>query len=253
LFFTVDGGDKMLLDASLAPETRAFLRDFVLQLGPSDCTGHVRDSEEESSTRSRSGNTASDDCAEELHLPACAVLRDKEARRISTTIEVPLTSDSTFFKLLVLDMSGLDALQSKEVDELNTVIVDLGKGVSHVADPSNQRKKADMYAWREIFRLYTESDIFFSTNEQSQATHNSVVAQAHMQAFLMKLGNLELPKQFKKVDSQRLLNDFIGINMTLLKNLKFQELNMTAMMKILKSSPVFQVWLSIIANFSHRV
>ena len=231
----------MPLDASLAPETRAFLQAFAMQLGLCDHTGQSRVFGDELAIQTADRSTAYDGFIEHQHLPASAVLGDEEAQRSSMTIEVTLTSDSTFFNLLVLDMSGLDALQSKEVDDLNHVIVDLGRGVSQVADPSNQRRKADMYAWREIFRLYTDSHIFFSTNEQSQSTHNSTVAHAHMQAFLSQLRNLDLPKRLQKADSQRLLNDFIDINVTILKNLKFQELNMTAMIKILKSKSIFQV------------
>lgn len=243
LIVSVGDGDSMPLDASLAPETRAFLRDFVTQLGLSNPTGQSEELQEVSSIQGLHGSTACDGCTEDSQAAACVGLKDPEERRSSTTIEVPLTSDSTFFRLLVLDMSSLDALQSREVGELNSVIIDLGQGISHVVDPSKYNRKTDMSAWREIFKLYTESDIFFSTNEQSHSSHNSVAAQAHMQAFLTKLGILNLAKQLKRADSRRLLNEFVGLNMTLLRNLKFQELNTTATMKILKSWPTFHLWL----------
>jgi len=243
LIFSVGVGDNVPLDASLTPETRAFLRDFVALLGLPGPTAQSEESKEESLTQGLHGSTVCGDCTEDSQAAACVVLKDLGKRSSSTTIEVPLTSDSTFFRLLVLDMSGLDALQSREVDELNNVIVDLGQGISHVADPSKHSRKTDMYVWREIFKLYTESDIFFSASEQSHSSHNSVVAQAHMQAFLTKVGSSNQAKQLKRADSRRLLNEFVGLNMMLLKNLKFQELNMTAMMKILKSWPSFYVWL----------
>lgn len=240
MVFTFDGWDGTSLAASLAPETQAFLRQYGLHLGLSGPAGQRGESGGEFSALVPLGDTRCDDCTQNLQASACVVLRDREPRRSSTTIEVLLTSDSTFFKLLVLDMSGLDALQTKEIDELNNIIFGLGQGVSHAAGPSNQKGKTDLYPWREIFWLYTEADIFFSTNEQSHSSHNSVVAQAHLQAFLAKLGNMNLAKQLKKAESRRLLNEFIGINVTLIKNLKFQELNMTAMMKILKSESTSQ-------------
>ena len=222
----------MPLDASLAPETRAFLRDLVMQLGLSTISSQSSSFDAEISTQGVGVTTTSDsDSWTHLEVPTM----DVELAPSTTKIEIPLTSDSTFFKLLTLDMSGLNALQSKEVDGINEAVVGLGRKVSQVVDPPSRGKKTDLYPWREIFRLYTESDIFFSTNEQSQVSQSSTVAAARLQAFLAKLQSEGLPQQLRRIGSRKLLDQFMGINLTLLKNLKFQELNVTAMKKILKS------------------
>ena len=222
----------MPLGASLAPETRAFLQNLVMQLGLSILPSRSRRVNEELSIQGVEVATASgSDTCTNLELPTNNVA----FRPSITKIEIPLTSDSTFFKLLTLDMSGLNALRSKEVDVIIRAVVDLGREVSQVADPPSRGQKTDLYPWREIFRLYTESDVFFSTSEQSQLSHNSTVAAARLQAFMVRLQSEGLPQQLRRIGSRKLLDQFIGINMTLLKNLKFQELNITAMKKILKS------------------
>ena len=153
-------------------------------------------------------------------------------------IEIPLVNDSTFFRTLTRDISNLDALQVKEEAELSANIRDLGEIVARLAPPSQSGKKTDLQPWRDIFSLYIDSNIFFSTKEQDQFNRTSAVAQEQLQRFTEKLKDLGLFKRFQKKGSRIALQHFIAINLSLLKHLKFQELNLTARMKILKSTAV---------------
>lgn len=112
----------------------------------------------------------------------------------------------------------------------------LGDAIGSVAEPSNSFSKTDLCVWRDIFSLYTDSRIFFSTNEREKFKRNGFVAQQQLQEFSNKLIEQEVAKRFKKKASHRALAQFINLNVILLRHLKFQDLNITAMTKILKSA-----------------
>jgi E3 ubiquitin-protein ligase BAH len=233
LIFTISDDGDTPVDASLAPETRAFLKDLVEQkrLSASDPDSTTL----RNSTQYHEVVESQDQVTNGVQAATVTSETVPVSKASPTVVEIPLTADSTFFRLLTLDMSSLNALRSEEIGNLNGTIVGLGQGVSRVADPSRQREKNDLYTWREIFKLYTESDVFFSTNERNRSANDSAKSQKQLEYFLEKLRDLNIPKKLKKSESRSLLNQFIGINMALLKHVKFQELNTLAMMKILKS------------------
>ena len=152
----------------------------------------------------------------------------------SRRVEVPLRSDSEFFRLLNLELSKLNALQLREQAQLMVEISCLGKDISKLARPSQDLKRTDIYAWREIFSAYIDSKIFFSTTELETFHRNSATAQKQLQVFSSRVHELGVLKTLKK-ESRVALDRFLRINLTLLRNIKFQELNGTAMAKILKS------------------
>ena len=226
MIFSVGTAGGSSLDATLDPETKAFLQSCRIpyevsradqsQHGIPKCIQTESLGRDDVLTSERDGSSGS-------LLPAMS-------------IEVPLTSDSTFFKMLTVDVAGLQALRSKEEAELNNAITMLGQEISRAVEPSKQRGKTDLQPWREIFRLYIESNIFFSTNELDNFTRSSTVAQKQLQAYITTLKDLGFAKKLKRTGSLLALERFVNINLVLLRNLKFQELNITAMSKILKSS-----------------
>jgi E3 ubiquitin-protein ligase BAH len=150
-------------------------------------------------------------------------------------IEIPLTSDSEFFHLLKSEVSSLDALQAQEEVLATKKVMSLGNEVAKVAAPSTATAKTDIYRWREIIDLYMQAKIFFSTSESDHGSRNSAVAQKQLQWFLLEIERRNLQKQFKRKDSPAVLSQFVQINVELLRNLRFQEINRIAMAKILKS------------------
>ncbi|KAI9822356.1 MAG: hypothetical protein M1827_000075 [Pycnora praestabilis] len=149
-------------------------------------------------------------------------------------IEVPLTSDLEFFHLLKTELSSLDELQASEQRHMTKEIVSLGSGISQVVAPSTRIPKTDLYTWRAIFELYVDCKIFFSTNEQDAGSRDFSKAQMQLAIFLDKLKQQSIVKKFKRKESRAALEEFIRINLDLLRNLRFQEINHTAMTKILK-------------------
>ncbi|MCJ1477147.1 hypothetical protein MMC13_005818 [Lambiella insularis] len=237
LVFVMDPRAELPITASLAPETKVLLRKLVSSK-PGEKTGDaprpaVEDIFANSSLLvSRTGSLFPSPGTVST---ATAVGDTLLLKPHVITVEIPLMNDSNFFTVLTSNLFGLGVLRSKEEDDLSTAIGALGNRVSRLAEPSQHGRKTDLAAWRDIFALYTESNIFFSTKEQDQFSRTSSKAQVQFQLFLNKMNEIRLSRQLKKKGSLIALERFIGINLTLMKNLKFQELNTTAMTKILKS------------------
>lgn len=149
-------------------------------------------------------------------------------------IEVPLVFDGEFFDMLQQEVNGLDALQVQEEKAMLGEIAALGRDVSHLTKPSRFSKN-DLARWRAIFELYLEAQIFFSTYEQDHGTRNSRTAARQLQWFQEEVTKRNLAQQFKMAQSKAALVRFLDLNALLLKNVQFQEINRTAVQKILKS------------------
>ncbi|KAF5019014.1 hypothetical protein F66182_8988 [Fusarium sp. NRRL 66182] len=148
-------------------------------------------------------------------------------------IEVPLVFDAEFFDLLQSDVSSLDALQAEEEKRMTSEIVALGKEVEQVVKPK-RFSKTDLARWRQIFELYLDAEIFFATHEQDHGERTSQVALRQLQWFQDQVAKQNLVKDFKLPESKAAFTRFIHLNASLLKNMQFQELNKTAVAKILK-------------------
>lgn len=92
-----------------------------------------------------------------------------------------------------------------------------------------------MYRWRELFEIYLEAGVFFSTHEQDHGARDSTTAARQLQWFQKEVIRKDLVSSFKLPSSHQALNRFVEINIMLLRNLKFQEINQKAISKILKS------------------
>ncbi|KAM5388935.1 hypothetical protein ACJA88_000799 [Fusarium oxysporum] len=148
-------------------------------------------------------------------------------------IEVPLTFDAEFFEMLQSDVNNLDALQMEEEKTMTSEIVALGKEVEQVVKPK-RFSKTDLARWRQIFELYLDAEIFFATHEQDHGERSSQVALRQLQWFQDQVAKQNLVKDFKLPESKAAFTRFINLNASLLKNMQFQELNKTAVAKILK-------------------
>lgn len=153
---------------------------------------------------------------------------------------MPLTFDVEFFGLLQGEVSTLDTLQADEQKSMIQEIKTLGAEVSKVAHPYKS-SKTDLDRWRELFDIYLQAGIFFSTNELDHGSRNSNVALNQLQWFQQEVTQRGLTKSFKLPASRIAFQRFVAINMSLLHNLKFQEINQLAISKILKSQLILNV------------
>ncbi len=93
-----------------------------------------------------------------------------------------------------------------------------------------------MYRWRELIDIYLQAGIFFSTHEIDHGSRSHAAAARQLQWFQSEVARRGLLDLFKLPASRPAFNRFVAINITLLLNLKFQEINRVAIGKILKST-----------------
>ncbi|KAL7784123.1 SPX domain-containing protein [Trichoderma ceciliae] len=149
------------------------------------------------------------------------------------TIEVPLVFDGVFFDMLQSDVSHLDALQATEQNHLKEEVKELGRQVSQVSRPT-RFSKSDLERWRRIFELYLDAEIFFATRERDHGARSSQKALQQLQWFQGQVKKQQLVSTFKLSESRSAFSRFLELNLSLLKHLQFQELNLLAVSKILK-------------------
>ncbi|KAH6677534.1 SPX domain-containing protein [Halenospora varia] len=209
----------LAVDAKLSPETRIYLENLARrQKGVKDVTvgepneNRILDNEYESSLALRTGD-------------------DNE--HIIQRIEVPLTFDSEFFRRLKNEVEVLDTLQEGEQKVLTDEILALSNDVKTLTKPS-RFSKTDMYRWRELFEIYLEAMVFFSTHELDHGKRDSATATKQLQWFQGEVMRRGIIDKFKLPASHQAVERFVKINITLLRNVKFQEINQTAVTKILK-------------------
>lgn len=92
-----------------------------------------------------------------------------------------------------------------------------------------------MNRWRELFDIYLQAGIFFSTHELDHGQRDSTTAARQLQWFQGEVTKRGLVEKFKLPSSHQALQRFVQINVSLLQTLKFQEINQRAISKILKS------------------
>ncbi|EEP82130.1 predicted protein [Uncinocarpus reesii 1704] len=148
-------------------------------------------------------------------------------------VEIPLHADAEFFQILQGELSALNQLQERERQELDFQIKLLRETIVKTTNTTLGRSGHASYTWREIFRLYIESQVFFSTNEFDSGERTSAQAQQQLVKYQESLSQGNRYKKLGK-DGRIALESFLRINSALLQNQKFQEINRIALRKILK-------------------
>ncbi|KAL6851984.1 SPX domain-containing protein [Trichoderma novae-zelandiae] len=215
-----------IIDASLTPATRQFFEKISSKL-PLDGSDAAKESKTAEPAPAETGDEAARTPSQAL------ILANRAGNGGYDTIEVPLVSDGVFFDILQSDVSSLDALQATERDQLKEEVKDLGKQVSHVSRPG-RFSKSDLDRWRRIFELYLDAEVFFATHERDHGARSSQKALQQLQWFQNQVQKQQLVNSFKRPESRAAFSKFLELNLNLLKQLQFQELNLLAISKILK-------------------
>ena len=216
LTIAVDPQDGSPVDAWLSPQTRRYLHDLA-------CRQQVE---------RRQSNKTLDELFTGESLKEDVYNKPENNVDKLETVELPLTSYGGFFPILGRQVQDLDQLHKSEQRKLRNQIVQLGHGLNALSGTSPGKSRKEVYAWREIFRLYIESQIFFSTNEQDAGSRDADQASTQLELFTKALQQKKSLKLGK--DGQKALVVFMGLNVELLKFLKYQEINRMAMSKIIK-------------------
>ncbi|KIW61160.1 hypothetical protein PV05_01317 [Exophiala xenobiotica] len=232
LTILLDPRDGSPMDAWLTPDTRRILRRLARNSRASvssphrneSANGHPEDSRGPASGSAMPDSPRSDDGD---NAP------DNEEQQ-PQTIEVPLTSDSEFFQILRRELADLDRLQNSEQSRIQNEITQLGHELRTLQSSKSKRSKQEIEIWRKIFELYSDAEIFMSSHEADAGARDADHAQMQYSNF-----NKSLAAQQNEVlklgkDANVALDRFLRINVKLLRLIKFQEINKTALAKIMK-------------------
>jgi len=172
---------------------------------------------------------------EEMETKSLAVKDGTEICKSVRMVEIALNSDSEFFHLLTSEITSLEALQSKSESEIRSHVLQLGESITAVAAPKSRNNKSDLYPWREIFRIYLESGIFFSNLESESHQERTVEKAAERLTFFAdEVRRLGIQTKFKNPYSPSLFKMFLSVNMDVFRVMRFHDINKTAITKILK-------------------
>lgn len=109
-----------------------------------------------------------------------------EKKRVRTReIVIPLNADTEFLDTLTGALSNLSSLQETQRREFQESTEALCSAVSKVASPYGN--KNDLYAWREIFSLWCELQIFESQREKDRGELSVDETEARLKRFAEEL------------------------------------------------------------------
>lgn len=172
---------------------------------------------------------------------------------------IPLEADVRFFEVLTAALQSLtefhkeqQELFSASVQQLCALIsasiqpsggaIDLPTPPNSMADPvpyvynSTHPSQKDLYAWRAIFSLWVEAEIFESNAERDRGERTVDEAQRRLTAFanaVVKRG-LGDRRTLRGKKTRKAWDEFLRLNVLLLDLKRFQTANIEAARKILK-------------------
>jgi hypothetical protein len=179
------------------------------------------DGEEEAAEGgSRSGVLASSQTSKGLLSPTRSpTLRAKRhkrrPRRPRREVTINLEYDSEFFVLLNQALSSLNALLDTEKASFSAAVQSLAGTVS--ANTSSVKNQKDLYAWREVFSLWIEAQIFESERERDRGERPIAEVERRLDWFVDQIGRRKLAKKMKSKDSRKALERFVELNQELLQ------------------------------------
>lgn len=147
--------------------------------------------------------------------------------------EVPLTHDDEFFNILLSKVIKLDGLQATQERRMSSEIVALRHDIARLSRPTHIAR-TDLEKWRMVFGLYLDAQVFFSTLESDHGFRHLGAAAQQLAWFREELEKLGVVGRFRLPESRLALDKFLRLNLDLLRNLRFQEINRIAVAKILK-------------------
>ena len=170
--------------------------------------------------------------ADEVATAATKINTDeRRGSRSHSVVEVPLTTDGDFFQILQREIASLEGLENDEKSRLGQEVVDLGQNLD--AMMLSSRSKAETRAWQEIFQLYMDFEVFFSSRERHAGIRDSPSASTQLQRFTKTVSTSDHASKLRTHGSAA-FGRFLRINTAILSLMKFQELNNMAVGKILK-------------------
>lgn len=207
--------DNLALSADLDPETKKTLEDLMKypQHPPSHDSERVIDVtdseqnvvEESASEQVPDGNQLDDDIfqtdedlqkyphAQRSRQSSCVSVDGTFVKELGTcTIEITLQADTEFFNLLKDELASIDKLQAEQKETLTSQVKNLGREVVAVTKPTKHGSRSDLYAWRDIFKVYQDAAVFFATTERDHGARTAVQARDRVKWFSSQLTAMDI-------------------------------------------------------------
>ncbi|KAJ2083518.1 hypothetical protein H4R24_000791 [Coemansia sp. RSA 988] len=185
-----------------------------------------------SSISSNSGDSANDIKGSKIDPDVCDVAVEATSCEDTeeTQVVVRLEADQLFFDQLVRYIERMQQFEQKYTKVYNTNVDHLGDELATVTSPY----KHDYQVWREIFRLYMDSDIWSHTQGDSRSTSTAREGQERFGKFVKHIEAIRLVQRLRDPMSARLLMSFYKLNLELAHMKLLQEMNGEATRKIIK-------------------
>ncbi|QRW20956.1 RING finger protein [Rhizoctonia solani] len=169
---------------------------------------------------------------------------DREPSKLTRDIEVvlPLTADTAFHRVLATALSSLASLRTRTQTRVSDQISGLADTISSCSGPPARDRKSDLYAWREIFQLWVECQIYQGgATERERANGEGGIrdvaeAEKRLGMFASEVVKRGLGdrRTMKSAKSRDALQTFLNLNLHILDLKKFELANAEAARKILK-------------------
>ena len=146
----------------------------------------------------------------------------------SREIIISLNSDSSFYDVLVSALRSLAEHQTKIQEDFTEAVQSLSRDISHVTYPSSSKRgKSDVYAWRQIFQMWVDAQIFESTMEKDRGERSVEESEAKLTEFANKAVKEGLGdgRTIQRKESRDALERFLKMNVLLLDLKKVNKLS----------------------------
>lgn len=175
---------------------------------------------------------------------------------------IPLQSDLAFFNVLTAALTSLSQFHASQQAQFHADVEALcrsisgsitpGDGVTVLPTPLNSDyssttvtkyeyqsatpSQKDLYAWRDIFALWIESQIFESSSERDRGERSVDEAERRLHAFAAEVVRRGLGdrRTIRGRKTRKAWDEFLSLNVRLLDLKRFQMANIDAARKILK-------------------
>ncbi|BEJ15724.1 hypothetical protein CspHIS471_0503290 [Cutaneotrichosporon sp. HIS471] len=173
---------------------------------------------------------------------------------------IPLQSDMAFFNVLTAALTSLSRFHAAQQEQFHADVEALCKSISDSITPGDTvtvlptplnsgpgtvakykyksvtPSQKDLYAWRDIFALWVEAEIFESSSERTRGERTIEEAERRLHAFAAEVVRRGLGdrRTIRGKRTRKAWEDFLKLNVRLLDLKRFQLANINAARKILK-------------------
>ncbi|KAL5633886.1 hypothetical protein ACGC1H_005915 [Rhizoctonia solani] len=180
-----------------------------------------------------------------IHSPSLARAESQTETNVSAgdiEVVIPLTADTAFHRVLANALSSLATLQTRTQGRVSDQIFNLADTISSCSGPPARYRNSDLYAWREIFQLWVECQIYRGgATERERASGEGRIRDVAESEKRLGMFASEVVKRglgdrrtLKSAKSRDALQTFLNLNVHILDLKKFEIANAEAARKILK-------------------